>query len=161
MDDLNLILPNSRQSFVINSDVLRVFLEARQITLHDKETGGILLAKITKNEVRIVEATRAETEASISRWLFKPSLRQKRRIVRAAFSKDLHFIGEWHTHPEEDPNPSPLDIDSMKDTFLKSKHELNYFVMIIVGNRRNELSMSITLHSRDRVESLGVVKAKL
>ena len=155
MDDLNIILPGAAQSIVLEANALRVLVCARQLAKHDKETGGILLARISKSEVKIVEATRAERRASISRILFKPSLIRKRRIVNEAFEAGLHFVGEWHTHPERDPTPSNMDIDSMKDSFRRSRHELNRFIMVIVGNREEKLSLSITLHSEDGIVSLG------
>jgi len=147
MDELSIVLPDSMQTLILEAQVLTTFTEARQLNDSDKETGGLLLARVSKEEVRIIEATKAEKKASISRFLFKPNLKQKRKIVQEAFKDGLHFIGEWHTHPEEDPNPSALDRKSMADSFRRSKHELNCFVMIIVGNRSEQLSISITLHS--------------
>lgn len=155
MDSFKAMIPDSHQALVIEKEVLDVFASARQLARNDKETGGLLLALISKEEVRIIEATKAEKRASISRVLFKPSLSRKRKIVKEAFEAGKHFVGEWHTHPERNPTPSNLDINSMKDSFSRSCHELNRFLMVIVGNREDKLSLSITLHSEDRVDSLG------
>lgn len=158
MDSLNLNIPESVQKLFICDEVLQVFADARQMSSGDRETGGILFAEISKSEVRIVRATRAEKRASISRVLFRPSLRQKRIAVREAFNDGLHYVGEWHTHPERDPSPSSIDEESMEDSFKRSKHELNYFLMIIVGDRKRKLSLSITMHSEDGLTSLGQYK---
>ncbi|MGJ8652601.1 MAG: Mov34/MPN/PAD-1 family protein [Opitutaceae bacterium] len=158
MDSFDIILPEATQSLTFSRDALLTFLDARQMHLRDKESGGILFAEITNTEVRIVKATRAEKRASISRVLFKPSLRKKRIAVKEAFKSGLHFVGEWHTHPEQDPTPSRLDTESMEDSFKRSKHELERFIMIIVGNREDQLSLSVTFHSESGIRSLGVCK---
>jgi len=161
MDELSIVLPDSTQPLIIEAHVLTTFTEARQLNASDKETGGLLLARVSKEEVRILEATKAEKNASISRFLFQPNLKQKRRIVQEAFKDGLHFIGEWHTHPEKDPSPSGLDRYSMTDSFRRSKHELDCFVMIIVGNRKDKLSLSITLHSQEGLTEIAAPKLVL
>lgn len=155
MDSLNIIIPDASQSLIFEANALQILIDGRQIGEKEKETGGMLLARISESEVRIVEATKAEKRASISRTLFKPSLSRKRKIVQEAFEAGLHFVGEWHTHPERDPTPSSIDINSMKDSFRRSRHELNRFIMVIVGNRKEKLSLSITLHSENGIDSLG------
>jgi hypothetical protein len=50
------------------------------------------------------------------------------------------------THPEPNPTPSGLDLASMRDAFLKSSHELNCFIMVIVGNRTDKLALWVSIH---------------
>lgn len=83
----------------------------------------------------------------ISRFLFCPSRKEKVRAINAAFKRDLHYVGEWHTHPEQTPSPSNLDLDSMKKAFIESKHELNHFMMVIVGNEMKSLNLYVSLHN--------------
>lgn len=161
MNSLNIILPDASQSLIFEASALQTFEDARQLAEADKEIGGMLLARISESEVRIVKATKAEKRASISRFLFKPSLSRKRKIVKEAFAVGLHFVGEWHTHPETDPTPSSIDLDSMRDSFRRSKHELNRFLMVIVGNRKKRLSFSVTLHAEGGIDSLGGYQVEL
>jgi hypothetical protein len=50
--------------------------------------------------------------------------------------------------------PSIIDITSMKETFIKSKHELNYFLLIIVGNRLSENMFWIGLQNATKTVDL-------
>ena len=43
------------------------------------------------------------------------------------------YIGEWHTHPEPHPIPSPTDISSIVNNYHTSSLALPILVMIIVG----------------------------
>lgn len=148
-------IPDTDQVLSISPKALERFKQSRQISRDDKETGGILLAQISKEKIHIVEATRAKAADSISRYLFKPNLVSKRSLIKRAFREGKHFIGEWHTHPEEIPTASTVDRESMKDSFIKSKHELDSFVMVIVGNKKQKLSLTISLHTESRQLSLG------
>lgn len=161
MHNIYITIPGTNQVLVIESKVLEIFREARQLSLTDKETGGILLALISEDEVRIVEASRSGKRASISRVMFKPNLRGKRILVKKAFAMGRHFVGEWHTHPEKDPTPSRLDEESMCDSFRRSKHELNAFLLIVVGNRVDQLSISVTQHGGYGVTPLGQFKIEI
>lgn len=43
------------------------------------------------------------------------------------------YIGEWHTHPEENPTPSGLDLTSIIDIFKNSVLPFNFLFFAIVG----------------------------
>lgn len=43
------------------------------------------------------------------------------------------YIGEWHTHPEQTPTPSPTDISSIVSNYHSSLLALPVLVMVIVG----------------------------
>lgn len=64
----------------------------------------------------------------------------------------LHFIGDWHTHPEPTPTPSGSDVRSIRDAVVKSKHHLNGFLMIIVGTDVFPQGLHLSLHgSTERI----------
>ena len=80
-------------------------------------------------------------------------------LIAAKFRGGLHFIGEWHTHPEPHPTPSKLDSNSARDSFRKSKHQLNLFVSIVVGNAQDVLELWVGVHGGtnvSRVRELSV-----
>ena len=43
-------------------------------------------------------------------------------------AKGLHFVGDWHTHPEAVPTPSSSDIRTIKEAVAKSRHHLHGFL---------------------------------
>jgi proteasome lid subunit RPN8/RPN11 len=70
----------------------------------------------------------------------------------------MHFVGEWHTHPEPHPAPSSLDLSSAREAFVTSIHELNFFVSIIVGNEPEKLDLWVGVH--DGVNARRLVELK-
>lgn len=51
------------------------------------------------------------------------------------------YIGEWHTHPESHPIPSPTDISSIVSNYRSSSLALPVLVMIIVGTESMYVSV--------------------
>jgi integrative and conjugative element protein (TIGR02256 family) len=131
-------LPNSKQRLVFMPSALEAFSNFRQIR-GEPEGGGLLFAHFEFPIIRISAVT--TPHRTDGRWmtLFVPNRILQRRAIKSLFKKGHHFIGEWHTHPEPNPTPSSLDLASMREVYLKSSHELNYFITVIVGNRSNGL----------------------
>lgn len=138
-------LPNSDQHIILMQSALDM-LSAHRQTGEEAEVGGLLFAEFDFPVIRIVEASPPHTKDKRWKTLFIPSRRLQRRLIKRKFKKGLHFIGEWHTHPTKTPVPSSLDLKSMADSFDKSHHELNYFIMIIVGNSPKSLSLWVSAH---------------
>ncbi len=125
-------LPNgSRLRFI--PEVAAVLSKHGQVRATSKEAGGMLFARFADGLVSIEHVSTPSLFDFRSRFAFRPSLAHQRDTIRKQFSKGLHFIGEWHTHPQEQPEPSQQDIDTARDCLFESKHELNSFVVVVLG----------------------------
>lgn len=144
----------------INREVIDHLARFRQIKRSDNEAGGQLFARISGDTSCwvIEKATGPRRRDFRSRFGFKPNRTLEQRDIDLAFAEGLHFIGDWHTHPEPLPKPSLKDNESMSDMFDKSEHELNGFIMIIVGNDEID-ELWISFHSGSGVfERLSVME---
>jgi integrative and conjugative element protein (TIGR02256 family) len=126
----------------------------RQVRSGSPEAGGMLFARISASEVSIVEATEPQVSDRRSRFRFWPCTSAQQRTINAKFDAGLHFVGEWHTHPEPRPQPSGLDLDSMEQCYLKSRHELKALVMVILGTEPIPAGLWISLHNKRRCQPL-------
>jgi integrative and conjugative element protein (TIGR02256 family) len=138
-------LPHCKQQLVFGQAALEIFSKYRQQEM-EPESGGLLFAEFAFPLIQIVEVSAPHATDRRWRTLFIPNRILQRQLIRQCFKKGLHFVGEWHTHPEPKPTPSGLDLKSMGDAFVKSRHELNYFIMAIVGNRRETLELWVSAH---------------
>lgn len=155
--DLNIprlfALPHSDQRLVFMPPVLKTFANFRQMR-KEPEGGGLLFAEFEFPIIRISAVTTPHRTDRRWKMLFFPNRILQRRVIKSLFKKGLHFVGEWHTHPEPNPTPSSLDLASMRDAFLKSGHELNCFIMVIVGNQANNLVLWVSAHDGSYYERL-------
>ena len=70
------------------------------------------------------------------------------------FKRGWHFVGDWHTHPEERPRPSGLDIRGVQEMFVKSRHSLESLVLVIVGTAGFPDGLFVAMVTADAVHEL-------
>lgn len=97
----------------IHPSVLMNVSAFMQLAESDPEAGGILLGKVRGPHVEIIEATHPSPIDTRSRYSFQRSpLFHRRRAFRQWRSSKgaIRYLGEWHTHPEDHPSPSRIDL---------------------------------------------------
>ena len=125
----------SGQTLALTDRVLAHFDRYRQRTLAHTEAGGQLFAKIAGPSIVVERATGPRPSDQRSALAFIPDRPAERHEIRLFFKAGLHFVGDWHTHREAEPQPSATDVQSFKEMFQQSRHQLAGFVLIIVGTR--------------------------
>jgi hypothetical protein len=68
-----------------------------------------------------------------SRYSYRPNPAAEQREIYDMHAVGLHYVGDWHTHPEPVAQSSGIDNFNMTDCVAKSQHELPSFLMVIVG----------------------------
>jgi len=126
---------------------LKHFDSHRQTAFWKTESGGQLFAEIEGLRWNIVRATGPRRSDYRRRARFFPSRKHEQSEINESFGAGLHYVGDWHTHPEPHPTPSPLDLESMQDLTLRSAYELPGFLMVIVGTDTTSRGLWISLHA--------------
>lgn len=119
---------------VFSDKVLLHFAQHQQRKQRDVEAGGQLFARLTPFEVFIEEATGPRLSDRRARMSYVPDRLAERAEIREKFSEGLHYVGDWHTHPEKNAKPSSIDKATIADCTQKSSHRLQGFVLAVVGN---------------------------
>ena len=122
-----------------------------------REAGGQLFARFDGLRIIVEEATGPRSRDRRTRTSYTPSRFAEQREIDTRYKRGLHYIGDWHTHPEKIPSPSITDIRSIDDCVSKSEHSLNGFILIVVGSAKPPGGFHISLH--DGVQTLEVKAA--
>lgn len=117
------------------------------------EAGGQLFAQLSSHEVRIEQATGPRQTDSRSRTAYVPDRIAEQIEIDYWHRKGLHYVGDWHTHPELIPQPSEDDIKSIRDSFSKSQHSLHGFLLVIVGTAKVPSGLYVSLNDAN----IGIV----
>ena len=142
------------QEIIILPEVLKHLDQNRQTKPFAPEVGGQLFAKIEMNRISVCLATGPSRTDRRGRYWFVPDQVRQNAEIQRLFKRKLHFVGDWHTHPQPVPLPSRTDLDSMRDCFKKSDHQLISFVMLIVGWDKFPNGLWASLHTDKRFEKL-------
>jgi integrative and conjugative element protein (TIGR02256 family) len=126
----------SGPGIILTDEALSSMFKYRQLCPTAKEGGGQLFAKFIGTDIIIVEATTPKILDKRTRCGFKPNRMLQQIEIWDRHRKGLHFVGDWHTHPEKVPRPSGRDIIDMAECYQLSTHVLRAFIMIIIGTQR-------------------------
>ncbi|MBI5205518.1 MAG: Mov34/MPN/PAD-1 family protein [Nitrospirae bacterium] len=101
-----------------------------------QESGGILLGKIFENKITIKAITTPDSRDKAGLAFFNRSRRKAQDIVNKTwnYSKgEKIYLGEWHTHSESCPQPSPTDKSMIRTMLRDSIMEIDFLLTVIVG----------------------------
>lgn len=139
---------NSGQVLVVPEEIVRKFRQYRQKRWYQREAGGQLFARLSLPRIVIEEATGPRDTDRRTRTSYVPDRAAEQREIDSRHPEGLHYVGDWHTHPEALPGPSALDIASISDSVRKSTHALNGFLLVIVGQAEPPRGLLVSVHDR-------------
>lgn len=96
------------------------------------EVGGQLFCSFHEHGITIQKATISEAENK-SKFRFKSILSSDQKQIYDMFSHGFHYIGDWHSHFEDNPTPSVTDINTFTSISSKSSKKLNYMIFLIIS----------------------------
>ncbi|HDY7718953.1 TPA: Mov34/MPN/PAD-1 family protein [Vibrio vulnificus] len=130
----------------VNKQVYECWLKHRQMKPKDTEQFGALIGSRGEGE-RSIWIDRCTTpqkkDVSQRAWfVMKDPVHQK--TIDKAFensSGELGYIGTWHTHPQNVPEPSSIDLNDWEQCTLRNPDR--QLVFAIVGNTQVNLYIKI------------------
>lgn len=123
----------------IRANVLVKISKYRQQS-SEAESGGILLGEFfpTEDLIRIMFVSIPGKSDVRSMFAFRRDAERSTRIAQAIWKRSggsVHYLGEWHTHPEAHPNPSCSDRLSMGRLLQRSTVVSGGLILIILGRQ--------------------------
>jgi len=123
-------------SLVMGKEVQNAILSLTEAS-PEEETGGILIGFVDeKSQAIVLRATGPGPRAEKSKARFARDVEyvqdELKRAASELGSRGL-YLGEWHSHIEVNPQPSPTDIESLSSIAMASNYLTRCPVMIIAG----------------------------
>ncbi len=123
--------PDDDGFILIEDQVIRFLAPYRQRLPDSPESGGILLGYRRESHLHVTNAT-APTGTDIqSRTSFMRSADQHSQAAQSQWQDSrgtMDYLGEWHTHPELNPNPSVIDISGWKHICRSRKRPMLFII---------------------------------
>ena len=151
-------LPNDLGFLEFSSEALEHFENNKQRSCFSKEAGGQLFASYEgKNTADVTQVTGPRHKDWRSRFGYEPDLVSEKIEIAEKYKIGLHFVGDWHTHPQDIPYPSAADEYSMKKLVTESIHDLEGFIMVIVGRKPFPNGLHVSFHTATHAYKLEVI----
>ena len=122
------------------SSAWQTLVQHRQIHPLSAEAGGLLLGRMLNatDDVVVDVATPPNANDQRSRFGFSRARATSQAIVDAAWRESggtRVYLGEWHTHPEDDPSSSTTDEQDRRRILKNTRCESPQLYFVIVGRR--------------------------
>jgi len=127
-------------SLLVSKSVQEVFHYYRQTELNYLEACGILIGnhRISNDTIYLKSATVPQIKDIRGRNSFKLDSSSHQTILDDYFKTSEYedvYIGTWHTHPEDNPRPSYIDIEDWRKQYRANHQLFNKMIFVIVGTR--------------------------
>jgi integrative and conjugative element protein (TIGR02256 family) len=139
----------------LGKELIEILFSYRQVDISAHESGGILLGQMKDNSIYLLRGSAPNAKDISHRTGFTRHKEVAQSIIDYEFlnsGKKTIYLGEWHTHPENDPSPSIQDSKMINDQFKKNVLNEDFIVLLIVGN----MSVYIGVLDNDTYRNLNV-----
>ncbi|MFF0830669.1 Mov34/MPN/PAD-1 family protein [Brevibacillus sp. NPDC003359] len=121
---------------ILTSEIISIFNSYRQLNSNQHESGGILLGRIYTEKIVIETVSVPSFEDRSGRNYFERNVKKAQKIVNQLWEEsggEIVYLGEWHTHPEKDPIPSPTDRSLLNGMLRDTQMDIDFLFLVIVG----------------------------
>lgn len=143
-----------KNNIIITNGVIDILNQYRQVKGKSKENGGILLGQVNKEHILI---SRASLPSNLDKSFPFNFVRNK---ISAQYIIDYEFhnsrkkniyLGEWHTHPENNASPSRQDIKMIKEQHSSNKINTEFLILVIIGIKKD----FVGIYNGKKIESIS------
>jgi len=118
----------------------------RQTRWWQREAGGLLFARFDNQAIIIEEATGPRPTDRRTPFSYWPDRKAEQAEIDERFERGLHYVGDWHSHPQKVPKPSLRDERTMVSRVKYSRHQLNGILFAIIGHGPLPRGLALLLH---------------
>ncbi|AJD53587.1 hypothetical protein TH3_17425 [Thalassospira xiamenensis M-5 = DSM 17429] len=123
----------------------------RQVKESDTEAGGLLLGLRKGPHFHLTHLTSPTKTDRRTRYSFERDKFYHSYVTSKLWNEtegQVRYLGEWHTHPENDPTPSCIDISEWIK-LAKNRVDKEPMVAVIVGI--NSLIVELVFENTQRI----------
>lgn len=133
---------NKKKLKIVIEDKLRKeLLDFRQLNDDDFEIGGVLMGELypQSNKIKVTHfLTCDQSSSSINELhLNVECLQSMMDDIWKQSEGTITYLGDWHTHPENNPKPSIIDYKTFMINYYKSEFNQNILLYMILGKKDN------------------------
>lgn len=134
---------STAQRIVLRPPVVTHLQRYRQTWMFASEAGGQLFGTISLDAVSVEIATGPYRSDERSRYRYRSDAKAAQEAIEHQAKNGFLYLGEWHTHAEDLPNASSLDVDAMQRLIANSRLNSSALLMMIVGLKKSAKGMAL------------------
>lgn len=116
-------------------EIIKEF-EKIALEFYPNEIGGYLMGYYTKDRSKAVivkQILASNFENSPTSFKHNVDQELKETFIRMFNEEKIHYLGEWHTHPNSNSNYSLTDFNALKKIAENKKSNIENPILLIIG----------------------------
>jgi integrative and conjugative element protein (TIGR02256 family) len=99
------------------------------------ETGGILIGHYSADLTlaQVTDVVPAPGDSTSKRFSFERGIRGLQSVLQRLWAERKYYLGEWHFHPGNSPQPSSTDFEQMRRISTSGGYHCPEPVILVVG----------------------------
>ncbi|HLW06562.1 MAG TPA: Mov34/MPN/PAD-1 family protein [Marinilabiliaceae bacterium] len=129
------ISDNPKRYIIFSEEVINLLKAFQQNTNNSVESGGLLLGKIRGEHFEVTQITTPLSKDRQSKYCFEridPNHIKIMNRLKKKSNGEITYLGEWHTHIQDIPQPSGIDLNEWHAIKSRRKYVV---VFLIVGRK--------------------------
>jgi integrative and conjugative element protein (TIGR02256 family) len=147
-----MIIYIKQYTIVLHVESIRMMNHFTQLQKHQPEAGGIILGQVRGDTVQVLKLSPPTELDKASRYNFERHRLSAQIIINYEFfnsHQQTTYLGEWHSHPEDLPTPSPTDERMIEQQFRKNQFQTPFLLLLIKGQK----GLYVRLFENDELNS--------
>lgn len=131
----NQMLVTENTRIHVSEELLGIWRDKRQLDKNSHEAFGVLIGSQSEceSEFWLETCTLPQSQDSATRTSFNLRASQHQIVVDSYYESSngtLGYVGTWHTHPEQSPIPSHVDIADWRKCIERNPDRALLFVIV-------------------------------
>ena len=121
---------------------------------YPKEFGGLLIGSYSEDKKTChVTETILPSKYVSSKYIFKRGKEGLKQKLEEFYNgtPSLNYVGEWHTHPDAEPEPSAMDKQAMKEISGNEDVLIASPILLILGIGTKKLKIGAYIHFNNQL----------
>ncbi len=154
MKSIEYLLPRDAGVLRLEGQVVEYIFAYRQNRFWKTEAGGQLFAFHEPGLFRVAGVTGPRPTDRRTVCSYQPDRAAEQAEIAEYYRRDMHFVGDWHTHSQRVPRPSRADEESTLEIVRQSRHVMLGAALIIVGTKNPPEGISAFFATKERFFAL-------
>lgn len=140
-------------SLEVEAELLNELLEIGK-THYPKEFGGFLIGYYSEDNKHLhITDTILPKKYQASRYSFERSTNGIENKLREYYAENPQkvYIGEWHTHPDNNPTPSATDISAINTIINSKNNSIENPILLIIGYSKTTVEFGLYVWFKNKL----------
>lgn len=121
---------------------------------YPKEFGGFLIGRYSEDLKTVyIKETILPKKFKASKFSFERGIEGVKETLEIYYKarESMIYVGEWHTHPDNEPTPSSTDINALEEIANHDEVKIKNPILLIMGINKTKKELGFYVYFKNKI----------